>query len=166
MIKEAGIGILAGLAGTAALTAVVQLERTALPFGQKHNALFPHKVIKKAEYLFGFPGRFSGKGEAAAIHGASFLYGGAMGSLYGWWSSQTKVSPWISGPLYGLALWGIGLAGWVPALGAQRPPWKKTPMQAAMPVVAHLAYGLAAAAMVRIFQEKSRADRKKRLVSV
>src|SRR5581483_3169319 len=124
MMKRIGIGMLAGLAGTAALTAVVQLERKALPIGQKNNAVFQRKVVKKAEHLLGIPGRLSGRPETAATHASSFAYG--------------------------LFLWGIGLAGWLPAFGIERVPWKKSPVQAAMPILAHLVYGLAAAAVLRI----------------
>lgn len=165
-MKRIGIGMLAGLAGTAALTAVVQLERKALPIGQKNNASFQRKVVKKAEHLFGIPGRFFGRSETAATHASSFAYGTAMGSLYGWWASKVEASPWVTGPAYGLFLWGIGLAGWLPAFGIERVPWKKSPVQAAMPIIAHLVYGVAAAAVLRIAEEQDRAARRERLVSV
>lgn len=106
MVKQIGIGMLAGLAGTAALTAVVQLERKVLPFGQKHNAMFQHKVIRKAENFFGISGRISNSSEAAAVHASSFAYGTLMGSLYGWWASKVEASPWVTGPAYGLFLGG------------------------------------------------------------
>jgi hypothetical protein len=165
MMKQLGIGMLAGLAGTAALTAAVQLERKALPFGQKHHATFQHKVIQKAEKFFGIRG-LSDSSETAAVHGASFAYGTLMGSLYAWWASKIEASPWVTGPAYGLFLWGIGLAGWLPAFGIQRAPWKKSPMQAAMPIISHLLYGLAAAAVIRIAEEEEVISRKKRLSSV
>ena len=166
MIKQIGIGMLAGLAGTAALTGVIRLERKGLPFGQKPHAVFPRKVIKKAEHLFGLPGRLSKTSETAATHASSFAYGTAMGSLYGWWASKVVASPWVTGPVYGLFLWGIGLAGWLPAFGIERVPWKKSPVQAAMPIIAHLIYGVVAAAVLRIAEEQERAARRERLVSV
>ncbi len=166
MVKQVGIGMLAGLAGTAALTAVIQAERKALPFGQKHNAMFQHKVIRKAENFFGISGRRSKSSETAAVHASSFAYGTLMGSLYGWWASKVEASPWMTGPAYGLFLWGIGLAGWLPAFGIQQVPWKKSPVQAAMPIVSHLVYGLAAAAVLRIAEEQKIASRKKRLSAV
>ncbi len=166
MMKQIGIGMLAGLAGTAALTAVIELERKVLPFGQKHHAMFQHKVIKKAENLFGIRGRLSSTSEAAAVHGSSFAYGMGMGSLYGWWASRVETSPWVTGPAFGLFLWGIGLAGWLPAFGIQRVPWKKSPVQAALPIISHLVYGLAAAAVLRMAEEQEFASRKKRLSSV
>jgi hypothetical protein len=166
MMKRIGIGMLAGLAGTAALTAMVQLERKVLPLGQKNNATFQRKVIKKAGHLFGIPGRLSRPAETAATHASSFAYGTAMGSLYGWWASKADTSPWVTGPAYGLFLWGIGLAGWLPAFGIERVPWKKSPVHAAMPIVSHLVYGLAAAAVLRIVEERERAERRDRFVSV
>lgn len=166
MMKQMGIGILAGLAGTAALTAVVQLEQKGLPFGQQHHARFPHKVIKKAENVFGIRGRVSKSSETAAVHASSFAYGTAMGSLYGWWTSGVDLSPWVTGPAYGLFLWGIGMAGWLPAFGIERVPWKRSPVKAAMPIISHLVYGLAAAAVVRLAEEQETQARRKRLSSV
>ena len=166
MIKQIGMGLLSGLAGTAALTAVVQLERRALPWGQKHNALFPHKVVKKAEDFFGIQGRLSGGAETAAIQGSNFAYGTLMGTLYGWSAPKLNISPLISGPLFGLGLWAIGLSGWVPAFGAQRPPWKKAPMQAMMPILSHLAYGLAAGAVLQAYQNKRGIFKRRRLISI
>jgi hypothetical protein len=166
MMKQIGKGLLAGVAGTAALTAVVQLEERALPWGQKHNALFPHKVVKKAENFFGIQGRLTGNAETAAIQGSNFAYGTLMGGLYGWSAPKLNVSPWVSGPLFGLALWAVGLSGWVPGMGAEQPPWKKKPMQAMMPILSHLAYGLAAAAVIESYQTKQGLLKKKRLFSV
>lgn len=165
-MKRIGIGMLAGLAGTAALTAMVRLEKNTLPIGQKNNAAFQRKVIKKAEHLFGIPGRLFGRSETAATHASSFAYGTAMGSLYGWWASKVDMSPWVTGPVYGLFLWGIGLAGWLPAFGIERVPWKKSPVKAAMPILSHLIYGLAAAAVLRIAEERELAERRSRLLSV
>lgn len=164
--KQLGVGLLAGLAGTAALTAVMQVQRKGLPFGQKHHALFPYKVVRKAERVLGLSTRLWGKPEKAVIQGSNFAYGAAMGALYGWSAPRLNLSPWVSGPLFGLALWGIGLAGWLPAFGIERPPWKKSPMQAMMPVISHLAYGLAAGAIVRAYEERRRLSARRHLISV
>ena len=166
MVKQWGIGILAGLAGTAALTAVVQFERKVLPFGRKHHATFQDKVIRKAEKVLGIQGRLSHSSERAAVHGSRVAYGTFIGSLYGWSASKVAVSPWLTGPAFGLFLWATGLAGWVPALGAERAPWKKSPWQAAMPVLSHLAYGLAAAAVLRMAEERKAIARRNRLMVV
>ena len=165
-MKQIGVGLLAGAAGTAALTAVVQLEKRALPWGQKHNALFPHKVVKKAENFFGVRGRLTGNSETAAIHGSNFAYGALMGGLYGGSAPKLNMSPWVSGPLFGLALWAIGLSGWVPAFGAERAPWKKAPMQAMMPILSHLAYGLAAGAVLQAYENKQGLLKRRRLISI
>jgi hypothetical protein len=167
MLKRVGVGLLAGLAGTAALTAaVVQLERKVLPFGEKRHAAFPHKAIRKAEHLFEIPRRMTDRTETTLIHRSHFAYGSLMGFLYGWLAPQIKISPWISGPLYGLALWGIGLSGWLPALGVQQASWRKSPMQAMVPILSHLAYGLAAAAALQISEQQKKIARRRRLVSV
>lgn len=166
MVKRIGMGLLSGLAGTAALTAIAQIERRALPWGQKHNALFPHKVVKTAENFLGIRGWLSGGQETAAIHGANFAYGTLMGTLYGWSAPKLNMSPWISGPLFGLGLWAVGLAGWVPAFGAERPPWKKAPKLAMMPILSHLAYGLAAGAVLQAYQNREMVFKKRRFMSI
>lgn len=166
MMKQIGMGLLAGVAGTAALTAVAALEKRALPWGQKYNALFPHKMVKKAENFFGIQGRLSGNAGSAAIQGSNFAYGTVMGALYGGLAPKLTVSPWISGPLFGLALWAIGLSGSVPGIGGERPPWKKAPMQAAIPILSHLVYGLAAAAVLQSYEKKEGFFKKRRLLSV
>jgi len=165
-MKQIGMGLLSGLAGTAALTAVAQIERRALPWGQKHNALFPHKVVKTAENYLGLRGRLSGGQQTAAIHASSFAYGTLMGTLYGWSAPKLNVSPFISGPLFGLGLWAIGLSGWVPAFGAERPPWKKSPMHAMMPILSHLAYGLAAGAILQVYQNRKTLFKRRRFISL
>ncbi len=42
----------------------------------------------------------------------------------------------------GVLVWGVGWAGWLPILGAQRAPWnQRTPRAALLPIADHALFG-------------------------
>src|SRR5215204_7704679 len=47
------------------------------------------------------------------------------------------------GTTLGVLLWGVGWAGWLPILGADRAPWSYDTPKALLPVLDHAVYGAA-----------------------
>lgn len=76
-------------------------------------------------------------GAALAAHVA---YGVGMGAGYG-----VMVPKWVRNPVtgvgYGVLVWAVSYAGWIPALGIMPPPWRDRRNRAVTMFLAHLVYG-------------------------
>lgn len=81
-----------------------------------------------------------------AVH---WLYGIAVGALYGALRSRFPSSPVVAGLGYGTALWLLGDEIAVPVLGLAEGPTAHRPAVHAQSFGAHLVYGLATAAATR-----------------
>jgi hypothetical protein len=80
--------------------------------------------------------------DGATTISSHLLYGTAAGALYGLLQDETDISPVIGGPSYGVLLWATGYLGWIPAAGILPWPWRQQPGAVAVPLLAHLVYGL------------------------
>jgi hypothetical protein len=80
---------------------------------------------------------------SSAIH---WIYGAAMGSLYGLARGRRPGLDVRGGALFGVGLWILGDELAVPALGLSDPPTEHPPRDHAAPLAGHVAYGLATAA--------------------
>lgn len=80
------------------------------------------------------------------------LYGSFWGSLYGVTEPSFRWNPSISGPLFGLAVYGVGPAFLVPAMKLMGTPMEEPPRRTAMLVVGHALYGLAVAGTFRALE--------------
>ena len=58
------------------------------------------------------------------------------------------------GATLGVLLWGVGWAGWLPILGADRAPWSYRSPNALLPVLDHAAYGAAWGLMFWAFSRR------------
>lgn len=63
-------------------------------------------------------------------------------------SAAGDIPPEVSGPVFGLLVWGAGLAE-LPALGVAEPPWNRSLRSLASEALFHVVYGLGAGAAVR-----------------
>ena len=72
----------------------------------------------------------------------------SWGIPYGIVARRTDVPPEISGPVFGLAVWGAALAH-QPALGIADVPWKRSLQPLGSEGLFHLVYGFGAPAAVR-----------------
>jgi uncharacterized membrane protein YagU involved in acid resistance len=77
-----------------------------------------------------------------------WLYGTSWGVPYGLVAASGTAAPEITGPVFGLTVWVVGLIQ-QPALGVADVPWKRSPRSLAGEALAHLVYGVGAGAAVR-----------------
>lgn len=143
-------GALASLVGGMVMKAVWDAEQRALlPATKQVRSPTTEAVEKVAEQR----GVQLSEGQTRAA--AAALYSGNMalwGALFG--VVQSRVHP--PGLLHGLALGGLVYAanfpsfGALPRLGVLAGPGDQSPVEAAIPVGAHIAYGLATAAVFEV----------------
>jgi uncharacterized membrane protein YagU involved in acid resistance len=149
----AGMGLLGGLVGTVAMTALQeaasrargrsQLEQQAKPprtWAQAPPAaqvgklvserLFSHRVTKKQAPVLG-----------SAVHWA---YGTALGGLYGLLVARSRRSPALQGLAFGTGVWGLAYL-MLPALRIYKPIWQYPVKTLAIDLSYHLAYGVSVA---------------------
>jgi hypothetical protein len=144
LARSAGIGLLAGLAGTAAMT-IAQGAEFALTDSEPSRT--PADVADTLKRRAG-RGRLERRHRRAAGQAMHWLYGTGWGIPYGIVAVGGPAAPEASGPVFGLLVWSAGLAA-LPALGVAQPPWKRAPASLASEALSHLVYGLGAGAAVR-----------------
>jgi uncharacterized membrane protein len=143
-LHDALVGLAAGAAGTAAMT-IVQGAEFAVTDAEPSSA--PADVADALKRRAG-RGRLKRRHRPAANHAMHWLYGTSWGIPYGLVASSAKTAPEISGPVFGLTVWAVGLIQ-QPALGVAELPWKRSPGSLASEALVHLVYGAGAGAAVR-----------------
>jgi hypothetical protein len=130
-------GALAGLAGTVAMSAVMLAARRTGLMGK----MPPERITEAGLRVLHV--KTSERAEDTLATVAHLGYGVGMGALFSIVAGTAKVpvpGP-VAGGLFGLLLWGVSYAGWIPALGIMPPPHRDQPRRQASMVLAHLAYG-------------------------
>jgi hypothetical protein len=151
MVASVGKGIVAGVAGTAAMTgyqlAVARLRGQPLGPAVPHrwaDAAPPAQVAKKAANALGFGERLTRQDVPRLTNAMHWLYGTSWGGLYGGAAGAVQPNPVIGGVAFGTSVWGASYAELVP-LGIYEPPWRYPVKQLALDLSYHLVYGLAVA---------------------
>lgn len=93
-------------------------------------------------------GRLKRKHRGVANQAMHWFYGTSWGIPYGVVAGRANVAPEISGPVFGLLVWGAALAH-EPALGLADVPWKRSLESLGSEAFFHLVYGIGAGAAVR-----------------
>jgi hypothetical protein len=93
-------------------------------------------------------GRLKRRHRRPANQAMHWLYGTSWGIPYGVIVGHTKLAPELSGPVFGLLVWGAALAH-EPALGLADVPWKRSLESLGSEAFFHLVYGIGAGAAVR-----------------
>ena len=145
MLKALVRGVVAGIAGTGAMTAyqlaVGHLQgksgETPVPRSWA-EAPAPAQVAKKAADLVGQGTRLTRADVPWLTDAVHWLTGVGWGVLYG-----TARAP-VGGLAFGSAVWGASYAELVP-LGIYRPPWKYPAHELALDLSYHLVYGMTVA---------------------
>ena len=107
----------------------------------------PAIVVDKLKRRAG-QGRLKRQHRRAANQAMHWLYGISWGVPYGIVAGHSKVAPEVSGPVFGLLVWGAALAH-EPALGLADVPWKRSLQSLGSEALFHLVYGLGAGAAMR-----------------
>jgi hypothetical protein len=141
-----GRGLLAGVAGTAAMTAYQ--EALSSNGGSKEpswdDAPAPAQVARRI-----LKGVFHEDVSAAKIPLLTNLmhwaYGTGWGGVYGLVQGTVRANPLLHGLLFGPSVWGMSYAQLVP-MGLYEPPWAYPAKTVAKDLSYHLVYGLGVAA--------------------
>ncbi len=176
-------GVLAGFAGTLALTLLVKGAQGvtssgnddgrrpgedeasagvgaghALAGGQVQAPFLDRStelfVQKVANGLFG--ASLSGSARTATGAAMHFVYGGFWGAVYGLIQSSLRLPAALHGLLYGLVVWLIGPVTLVPAMGIMPPPQEQGARCALLVAAFHVAYGLALGLVFDAFTRSGR----------
>lgn len=137
----------AGLVATLPMTLFMRSAWKRLPASEQYS-LPPRWITRKVIS----PRRFRklGKGKQTALtlllH---FLFGAAVGSLYGMVEGNIPLRGLVKGLLAGVAVWIVSYLGWLPAFGILPPatehPWRRNLLM----IAAHLIWGLTLGALAR-----------------
>jgi hypothetical protein len=138
------LGALAGIVGTAAMTAAMRVLHRRLPPAERYP-LPPREIVERL--LPDAGGAASPEtGRQQATLAAHFGYGAATGALYA--VAGGSRGP-IAGAAYGVAVWAVSYLGHLPALGILEPAARHPLRRNALMIAVHLVWGATMAATVR-----------------
>lgn len=142
--RDAIVGLLAGIAGTAAMSIAQGAE---FVLTDAEPSLAPAEVADTLKRRLGL-GRLKRRHRSSANQAMHWLYGSLWGIPYGIAAASSGLAPELSGPVFGQLVWGVGLAQ-QPALGLAEPPWKRSLQSLGSEALFHLVYGIGAGAALR-----------------
>ena len=134
---------LAGAAGGAGGTVVLSALRSALREVGLVYETAPMQVVERLEQADLIADRPVAKRALALA--AHMAYGTGAGSALGALrrGPDDAVTEIAVGAALGVLLWGVGWAGWLPILGADRAPWSYHNPKVLLPILDHAVYGAA-----------------------
>jgi hypothetical protein len=134
---------LAGAAGGAGGTVVLSALRYFLSKAGVVYETAPIQVVNRLQQTGLVTERPVAKRALALA--AHFAYGTGAGAAFGALRRKRKgVGTELAvGATLGVLLWGIGWAGWLPILGADRAPWNYHTPKVLLPVLDHAVFGVA-----------------------
>ena len=147
MLAGIGLGLAAGAAGTAVMTALQEGVAYARGEGGETfkeprtwaDAPPPAQVAKKVL------GRRVVKRQAPLITNAvHWAYGISLGAAYGASRSRLRLNPLLQGAVFGTAVWGLAYGTLTP-LGIYEAPWRYPARALALDWSYHAVYGLGVA---------------------
>jgi NAD(P)-dependent dehydrogenase (short-subunit alcohol dehydrogenase family) len=134
------MGAVAGLAATGVMSCMMLAAKRVGALGEPP----PRRLTRRLLSPLGPP-----RGRALDVLAtlAHFGYGAALGSVFGLLPAPAKTS--TSGALFGLGIWAVNYAGWLPRVGWMPQPQHDRPGRPSTMVAAHLAFGAALAGFER-----------------
>ena len=150
-IRGAVAGSAAGLAASVSMLAAMEALRLALPGADESPRLPPRIVTRRLAKKLGFNWRLGEPARKAVTFAGHLAYGSATGAVYGAITEITTTPPKqnrprLAGPLlggvaWGLIVWAVSYAGWLPAAGILPPPQRRRPRRNALIFTSHLVWG-------------------------
>lgn len=140
LTRRLAAGAAAGLLATGTMSLVLALAKKAHLLGEPP----PRKLTRKAMKRFGGASRRTTNVATVFTHAG---FGAAMGAVYG--ALPPRVANAATGALFGLGVWAVSYAGWIPALGLMARPSKDRPGRPTAMILAHLVYGATLGESVR-----------------
>ena len=155
--QRIGVGAAAGLVGTALIQGLMAASQKWAPESLPPIKQDPGEfMVEKAEEQLPDTVRekIPQQLETAAAKSLAFGYGTTFGALYATSRQETK-SLLLEGSALGLAAWGVGYLGWLPASGLMVPVTKQKPEQIMGPILSHILFGIVTVGLYRLFQRIS-----------
>ena len=144
-------GAVAGLAGTALMTAAMECLWRRLPRDQRYP-LPPREIIERTlQHSDG--AEASEQPRRRATMAAHFAYGAATAIPFALFSKSRRP---LVGAFYGVTVWAASYLGWVPALRILKPAWQHPARRNLLMIVAHLIWGAAMAVALRQMEQAAR----------
>jgi len=148
-------GAVAGLAATGVMSLVMLLARRVGVLGEPP----PRRLTRRLLSPLGPP---QGRALDVAASLAHFGYGAAIGSLFALLPARLRTSS--GGALFGLGVWAVNYAGFLPKAGLMPRPSRDRPGRPSAMIAAHLVYGVALARFERLLLPNTAALRDKVVV--
>ncbi len=157
-----GRGLVAGVAGTAAMTALQAVEQrlTANGGGEQEppaswdETPAPAQVGERVMHgIFHRPLRLARAPVLTNV--VHWSYGTALGGWFGILQDSLAIPRGVDGVLFGTLVMASDYST-LPAMGIYKPAWKYSPKTLAVDLGRHLVYGIAVAATYRALDRRSR----------
>jgi hypothetical protein len=133
-IQRIATSAAAGLASTVMMSAWMLAGQRVTSHGEQP----PKRIVRGVGERAGVTSQRRGAGTLFATAVAHAGFGAGCGALYGMVIRRSNV---LRGAVFGLGIWAISYAGWVPALELLPPPHTDTPGRAWTILTAHGIYG-------------------------
>ena len=133
-------GAAAGLIATLPMTLFMRSAWRRLPVTEKY-ALPPRQITRhvlRPRRVW----RTNAERQTALTLLLHFLFGAAMGSVYGAVEEKIPLQNIVKGPLAGMLVWACSYLGWIPALGILPSATVHPRRRNVLMIVAHLIWGV------------------------
>jgi uncharacterized membrane protein YagU involved in acid resistance len=147
-VKRFARGALAGLAATAPMSSVMLLGKAVGTLGEPP----PRRLTRLLTRPLGSLAPTGRELDWAAL-GAHLAFGAAMGVVWELLPRRWHTAP--GGAAFGLAVWGVNYAGWLPATGLMPAPSRDRIARPTTMVLAHLMFGAALYQSTRLLAPRS-----------
>jgi hypothetical protein len=144
LLRDAGKGLVSGVAGTLAMTITQRAELVPTSAAPSDA---PATVAEKVSRQLGL-GRIKRRDAPKANQGMHWVYATTWGIPYGIFAANSKLRPEVTGPAFGLVVWLVAL-GQQPAVGVAEVPWKRSLQSLGSEALFHVVYGVGAGAAMR-----------------
>ena len=147
---------LSGATGGAGGTVLLSALRAVLGKAGVVYETAPMQVVNRLEQADLVAGRPVAKRALALA--AHLAYGAGAGAAFGTLRREPEDAgtELAVGAALGVLLWGVGWAGWLPILGADRAPWSYQNPKVLLPILDHAVYGAAWGLLFRALSRKGR----------
>ena len=144
-LERSARGAAAGALATVPMSAVMLGAQRIGALGEQPPEKISRRALAAANRE---PTTTAEKATAATLH---FAFGAAAGALYGMFADERDAWPTAAakGVGFGLALYAVSYAGWLPALGLMPPPQRDREDRQASMALAHVVYGAALGLLAR-----------------
>lgn len=153
-MNDAMRGAIGGLAGTLVMSAAMAATRLT---GIMRGEVPPRKISGNFEEAVGILDDLSRPEFEASWVAQHLAYGTAAGVAYA--IAERKLGfprPGVAGPLFGVSLWAVSYAGWLPAAGLYPAPTQDKPGRMVPMILHHLVYGATTAIVARSLSRPTR----------